>query len=137
VLSRNLVSRVTNPPVKNTESSVDGYKSELASKFLATGYFIYAAAIILFLIGWLAAIGTRLSQVHAGLPSVSVIPTLAFLVAATLFAILNIIIGRQLLKNDRTRYTWVLVLVSLLEIPIGTGLAFLTLLWLWSLRESK
>jgi hypothetical protein len=54
-----------------------------------------------------------------------------------LFAALNIAVGNRLLTNNRTRFTWILVIVSLLEIPIGTGLAFLTLLWLFSLRETK
>jgi hypothetical protein len=120
-----------------TEATNNDYRLKLANKFLAFGYFIYAAAIILFLIAWLTSIAVRLSQMHGGLASTSLVPIVALLVTATLFAILNIIIGRQLLKNDRTRYTWVLVLVSLLEIPIGTGLAFLTLFWLWSLRENR
>jgi hypothetical protein len=122
---------------KKTAPPMDGYKFNLANKFLAFGYFIYAAALILFLIGWLATIATRLSQVDVRLPSASLVPIVALLVTAILFTTLNIAIGRRLLANDRTRSTWILVLVSLLEIPIGTGLAFLTLLWLWSLRENK
>jgi len=116
---------------------MDGYKFNLANKFLAFGYFIYAAALILFLIGWLATIATRLSQVDVRLPSASLVPIVALLVTAILFTTLNIAIGRRLLANDRTRSTWILVLVSLLEIPIGTGLAFLTLLWLFARRSSS
>src|SRR6266446_8195881 len=122
---------------KKTAPSIDGYKFKLANKFLAFGYFIYAAAIILFIIAWLASVATRLSQTQAGLPSASLVPMVALLVTAILFTTLNIAIGRRLLVNNRTRFTWILVLVSLLEIPIGTGLAFLTFLWLWSLRENK
>jgi hypothetical protein len=131
-----------NSPPPNVDSektapAIDSYRFSLAKKFLAFGYFIYAAAIILFVITWLASIATRLSQMHAGLPSASLVPMEALLVTAILFTALNIAIGRRLLANNRTRFTWILVLVSLLEIPIGTGLAFLTLLWLWSLRENK
>jgi hypothetical protein len=122
---------------KKTAPSMDGYKFNLDNKFLAFGYFIYAAALILFLIGWLATTATRLSQVQVRLPAASLVPMVALLITAILFTTLNIAIGRRLLVNDRTRSTWILVLVSLLEIPIGTGLAFLTLLWLWSLRENK
>jgi hypothetical protein len=120
-----------------TAPSIDSYKFGLAKKFLAFGYFTYAAAIFLFIIVWLASIVTHLSRMHAGLPSASLVPMEALLVTAVLFTTLNIAIGRRLLANNRTRFTWILVLVSLLEIPIGTGLAFLTLLWLWSLRENK
>lgn len=132
----------TNVPPPNIDSekqetSMDGYKFNVASKFLAFGYFTYAAAIVLFIIVWLASIATRLSQMQAGLPSASLVPLEALLVTAILFTTLNIAIGRRLLANNRTRFTWILVLLSLLEIPIGTGLAFLTLLWLWSLRENK
>jgi hypothetical protein len=122
---------------EKTAQSMDGNKFGLANKFLAFGYFTYAAAIILFIIAWLASITTHLSQMRAGLPSASLVPIVALLVTAILFTTLNIAIGRRLLANDRTRFTWILVLASLLEIPIGTGLAFLTLLWLWSLRDTK
>ena len=120
-----------------TEVTSADDRLRIANKFLALGYFIYAAALILFLIGWLATIATQLSQVHARLPAASLVPMVALLVTAILFTTLNIAIGRRLLANDRTRSTWILVFVSFLEIPIGTGLAFLTLLWLWSLRENK
>ena len=120
-----------------TEATNNDYRLKLANKFLAFGYFIYAAAIILFLIAWLASIALRLSRMHAGLPSTSLVPMVALLVTGILFAILNIAVGRRLLTNNRTRFTWILVIVSLLEIPIGTGLAFLTLLWLFSLRGTK
>jgi hypothetical protein len=122
---------------EKTAPSIDGKKFGLANKVLAFGYFTYAAAIILFIIAWLVSITTRLSQMHAELPSASLVPMVALLVTAILFTTLNIAIGRRLLANDRTRFTWILVLASLLEIPIGTGLAFITLLWLWSLRDTK
>jgi hypothetical protein len=122
---------------EKTAPSMDGNKFGLANKFLAFGYFTYAAAIILFIIAWLASIATRLSQMYAELPSASLVPMVALLVTAILFTTLNIAIGRRLLANNRTRFTWILVLASLLEIPIGTGLAFLTLFWLWSLRDTK
>src|SRR5260370_4457054 len=117
-----------------TEATNNDYRLKLANKFLAFGYFIYAAAIILFIIAWLASIATRLSQIYAQSSSISLVPLISLLITAILFTTLNIAIGRRLLANNRTRFTWILVLVSLLEIPIGTGLAFLTLLWLFSLR---
>ena len=120
-----------------TEATNNDYRLKLANKFLAFGYFIYAAAIILFIIGWLASIATRLSQIYAQSSSISLVPLISLLITAILFTTLNIAIGRRLLANNRTRFTWILVLFSLLEIPIGTGLAFLTLLWLFSLRGTK
>jgi hypothetical protein len=120
-----------------TEATNNNYRLKLANKFLASGYFIYAAAIILFLIAWLASLAFRLSRMPADLSSTSLVAMVALLVTGILFASLNIAVGRRLLTNDRTRFTWILVIVSLLEIPIGTGLAFLTLLWLFSLRGTK
>jgi hypothetical protein len=120
-----------------TEFTSDDDRLGLANKFLASGYFIYAAAIILFIIAWLASIATRLSQMQAELPSNSLVPMVALLLTGILFATLNIVIGRRLLTNNRTRFTWILVIVSLLEIPIGTGLAFLTLLWLFARRSGR
>jgi hypothetical protein len=121
---------MTAPPINDS-------RLNLANKFLAFGYFIYAAAIALFIFGWLASITIRLSPPHASLPSSSLVPIVALSVSGILFTALNVIIGRRLLANNRTRTTWILVIVSLLEIPIGTGLAFLTLLWLWALRNSQ
>ncbi len=118
-----------------TEVTSDNDRLRIANKFLALGYFIYAAAIILFIIAWLASIATRLPQMHAGLPSL--VPMVALLLTGILFATLNIVVGRRLLMNNRTRFTWILVTVSLLEIPIGTGLAFLALLWLFARRSSS
>jgi hypothetical protein len=120
-----------------TEATNNNYRFKLANKFLAFGYFIYAAAIILFLIAWLASLAFHLTRTHADLPSTSLVPMVALLVTGVLFVTLNIAVGRRLLTNNRTRFTWILVIVSLLEIPIGTGLAFLTLLWLFSLRGTK
>src|ERR1700730_10301024 len=75
---------------EKTAPTIDSYKFSLANKFLGFGYFTYAAAIILFIIAWLASIATRLSQMHAGLPSASLIPMEALLVTAILFTALNI-----------------------------------------------
>jgi hypothetical protein len=119
------------------EPTNNNYRLNLPDKFLAFGYFIYAAAIILFIIAWLVSIATRLSQMQTGLPSGALVPMVALLVTGILFSALNIAIGRRLLKNIRTRFTWILVIISLLEIPIGTGLAFLTLLWLFTRRNSR
>jgi hypothetical protein len=116
-----------------TQLTHNDYRLSLANKFLAFGYFIYAAAIILFLIAWFASIATRHSQMEAP-QTLSLVPLVALLVTGILFATLNITIGSRLLTNNRTRFTWILVMVSLLEIPIGTGLAFLTLLWLFARR---
>jgi hypothetical protein len=121
---------------EKTAPAINDYGVSLAHKFLAFGYFVYAAAIILFIIAWLTSIAIRLSQVHAPLRSTSLWPMVTLAVVGILFATLNIAVGRRLLTNNRTRFTWILVTVSLLEIPIGTGLAFLTLLWLFARRNS-
>jgi hypothetical protein len=120
---------------EKTALTINGYTVSLANKFLAFGYFIYAAAIILFIILWLASVTIRLSQTDAALTFNSLAPIVGLLVAGILFTALNIAVGRRLLADDRSRLTWILVIVSLLEIPIGTGLAFLTLLWLFARRN--
>jgi hypothetical protein len=116
--------------------TINDYTVSLANKFLAFGYFIYAAVIIFFIILWLASIAIRLYQTHGPPALGSLVPMVALLFAGILFATLNVAVGKRLLANNRTRFTWILVMLSLLEIPIGTGLALLTLLWLFVRQNS-
>jgi hypothetical protein len=109
----------------------------LANKFLGSAYVVYAATILIFVIGWFASVVIRASRMHTSIDPSSLVPIVGFLIVCILLITLNVAIGVRLLTNDRTRFTWVLVIVSLLEIPIGTGLGFLTLLWLFSLRDRR